>query len=128
VIAAGGALGAVARFAVSRALPTVAGHFPWATFIVNVSGSMALGVVLVAASGARRRHLLLRRLVGTGVIGAYTTYSTFAVESVLLARRGQVAAAVLYVVASVAAAGVGGALSVVGTRAAFRHLRIRWAR
>jgi CrcB protein len=103
VIAVGGMLGATARYELTRALPARAGHFPWATFWTNCSGSFALGFigVLLAQRFAQRRRL--RLFIATGIIGAYTTMSTFAVETVVLLKDGHSAVALAYVTASVVA-------------------------
>jgi CrcB protein len=99
-VAAGGALGAPARYAVGRLLST--GSFPWATFAVNAVGSFALGFVLVLFLERFPPSRRLRPFVATGVLGAFTTYSTFAVETDLLVRAGRLGLAVAYVVATVA--------------------------
>lgn len=88
-VAAGGALGTLARVGVDRALPATPGGWPVATLLVNVSGALLLGVVLTRVRDHRGRALL-----GTGVLGAWTTFSTFAVElDVLLQTRPLVALA-----------------------------------
>jgi CrcB protein len=101
-IALGGALGAPARYAIAQALKVNAHSFPWATFIANVSGAFALGVFLTWVAP---HHLsrLLRPLVATGFLGAFTTFSTFAIEAVLLVRNHHVPMALLYVVTTLAA-------------------------
>jgi fluoride exporter len=76
LVSAGGALGALARYGVTLALPTAPGGFPWATFWVNVTGCLLIGA-LVAYVGERP---LPRLFLGTGVLGGYTTFSAYAVE------------------------------------------------
>jgi CrcB protein len=110
-VALGGLFGAAARDAVHQALPAAGGAFPWATFVVNLSGAFALGVLLealVRAGGDRGRRRQARLVLGTGFLGAFTTYSTLAVEADLLVRGAHAVVAVLYVAASV----VGGLLTV----------------
>lgn len=103
VIAAGGALGALARYAVALALP--AAGFPWATLLVNVSGSLAIGVLMVLLTEvAGRPHRLARPFVGVGLLGGYTTFSTYAVDAHLLAGSGALGAAALYVIGTVVGA------------------------
>lgn len=102
-IGCGGVIGALARYGLSVALPTVARQFPWATFIVNVSGGALLGFLLVLLTRASPRRRLLRPVLGTGVLGAYTTFSTLAVEAVLLVRAGRLPTAVVYFFGSVVA-------------------------
>lgn len=101
-VAAGGALGTLARYGVARLLPVGDGAFPWATFLTNVSGSFALGVV-VALVAPRLRLGWVRPFLAVGFLGAYTTWSTFAVEVDMLVRDGAVAVAAGYATASVAA-------------------------
>jgi CrcB protein len=99
----GGVLGAVSRYALSLAMPTHTSRFPWGTFIVNVSGSAVLGFLLILVIEQFPRGRLARPLIGTGFIGAYTTFSTFTVEAIQLIRDGRPAVAVAYLVASVVA-------------------------
>ena len=117
-IAAGGALGALARYAVARAVPADTGQFPWSTFAVNVSGSAALGVLLTVVVERMRGHPLLRPALGTGVLGAFTTFSTMTVDTALLGRAGHVATAALYLVATVAAGLAALTAGMLATRAA----------
>lgn len=103
-IAIGGALGALARYGVGALVTTRTGAgFPWGTFVVNVSGAFVLG--LLFALFAQRTHLppWLIASVTVGFLGAYTTFSTFALESLLLAEDGRLLAASMNVAASVAA-------------------------
>lgn len=102
-IALGGALGAAARHGLAQLVEVRAGGFPWATFLVNVSGSFALGVVLVLVLERFPPSRYLRPFVATGFLGSYTTYSTFALESVLLTRDGHASVAAAYVGASLVA-------------------------
>lgn len=100
VIAAGGALGALARHGVSLALPATG--FPWATLVVNLSGSLAIGVLMVLLTEvAGRPHRLARPFVGVGLLGGYTTFSTYAVDAHLLAGSGALVTAALYVLGTV---------------------------
>lgn len=102
-VATGGSLGTVARYAVSQLVDVSAGGFPWATFSVNLSGSFALGLVLALVLERFPPSLYLRAFVATGFLGAYTTYSTFAVETVVLVKDGRPTVAVTYAAASLAA-------------------------
>jgi CrcB protein len=77
--------------------------FPWATFWTNISGSFALGLLLALILERFPPTRYLRPFVATGFLGAYTTYSTFAVESVLLVSNGHPAIAAGYAAASLAA-------------------------
>jgi CrcB protein len=100
VVALGGMLGASARYGVDRWIPTPPGGFPWATFWVNASGSFLLGVLLVVIVERLRPTRLLRPFLAAGVLGAFTTMSTYQVETALLLEDGRVATAALYSVGS----------------------------
>lgn len=80
VVALGGALGAVGRYALTLAWPTPPGGFPWATFWTNVSGCAAMGVLMVLVSEVWAAPRLLRPFLATGVLGGFTTFSTYAVD------------------------------------------------
>lgn len=87
VIVVGGALGTAARYAAESALPAEAGSWPWMTWLINVVGSVALGALLEGLAGLgheTERRRLLRLGLGTGVLGGFTTYSSFAVETAQL--------------------------------------------
>ena len=85
VVAIGGGIGSVLRYGLARALPTGTGDFPVATLITNLLGSLLLGALVVAVTEIWRPHRLLRPALGTGVLGGFTTFSTFAVETRSLA-------------------------------------------
>lgn len=110
-IAAGGALGGLCRYGFARAIPPAANVFPWATFWTNVSGSLLLGLVVVLASRRFPDNRWMRPFLATGVLGAYTTFSTLVVEIDLLAVHGHVPTALLYggasLVAGLSAAWIG---------------------
>lgn len=95
VIAVGGAIGAVARYALLSAFPHRAGGFGWAAFGINVSGCLLIGVLMVLVTEARQAHRLVRPFLGTGVLGGYTSFSTYVVDiqRALMARAPQVALA-----------------------------------
>ena len=99
-IAVGGALGASARYGIAQLIDVAPDEFPWATFCTNVTGSFALGIVLALVLERFASTRFVRPFLATGFLGAYTTYSTFAVEADLLVRDGHVAIAVAYVAAS----------------------------
>ena len=99
LVAIGAAVGAPLRYLVDRAIQRRHDSvFPWGTFAVNVLGSMILGVLV---GGALPRPVLA--LLGTGLCGALTTYSTFGFEAIRLAEQRARFYAVVYVVASVVA-------------------------
>jgi CrcB protein len=95
-IAAGGALGAAARWALAEAIPHGPGQVPWATLRTNVVGCLALGVLLVLLTEKRPDSRLLRPLLGTGVLGGFTTFSTYALDTRTLAANGRPALAAAY--------------------------------
>ncbi len=102
-IAAGGALGTPARYAIEDAFPPQPGAFPTTTFVINVSGALALGLLLILLLERFPPTRYLRPLVGTGFLGAFTTFSTFTVEIVTLGRDGHVPMAVTYAAVSLGA-------------------------
>lgn len=94
---AGGAAGALARTGLAEGLPVTAASWPWATLAANLTGCLLLGVVLTrSAAGSARRGLL-----GPGLCGGLTTFSTLQLELVELAEGGSVALAAAYAAASV---------------------------
>jgi fluoride exporter len=118
--ALGGALGALARWAVAEALPTAAGGWPWATLLVNLTGCFLLGVLVAVLAARPPEPAWVRPFLAVGVLGGYTTYSALAVEVVELVDDGAVALAAGYVVLSV----VGGVTAVaVGALAGRRAAR-----
>ena len=109
VVAAGGALGALARWAVGRGLPHEPGAWPWATVTVNVTGCLLIGLLLAVLLARAPGHPWLRPFLATGVLGGYTTFSALAVDAVQLADAGRWPVAVGYLLISV----VGGLAAVV---------------
>ncbi|WP_406406474.1 fluoride efflux transporter CrcB [Streptomyces halstedii] len=110
LVAAGGAVGAPLRYLTDRAVQ--ARHdsvFPWGTFTVNVAGSLILGVLTGAALSGAAGHTV-QLLLGTGLCGALTTYSTFSYETRRLVEDGAASFAVANVAGSVAA-GLGAAFA-----------------
>jgi len=109
-IALGGALGSVARYACSVAAARWLGAaFPWGTLFVNVAGSFAIGLLasLIAADGRPLLGADARAFVTIGVLGGFTTFSSFSLETLELARGGALGAAALNVGFSVALCLVG---------------------
>ncbi|MFF1280379.1 fluoride efflux transporter FluC [Streptomyces sp. NPDC058299] len=104
VVAAGGALGALARYALTLAWPTPPGGFPWATFWTNVSGCAVMGVLMVLVTDVWSAHRLLRPFFGTGVLGGFTTFSTYTVDIRRLADAGRPGLGAVYLAATLCAA------------------------
>lgn len=98
-VGGGGAVGSMARYAVWAFVAPRSGGFPWATFAVNVSGSFLLGLLAGALAG--RLDPIVRFAVFFGLLGGYTTFSTFSVDSVELARVGEWVPAASNVIVSV---------------------------
>ncbi|WUK17038.1 fluoride efflux transporter CrcB [Kitasatospora sp. NBC_00374] len=103
-VALGGAIGASARYGAGLRWPTAAGAFPWTTLLVNAVGCAAIGVLLVVVAEARAAHPLLRPFLGTGVLGGFTTFSTYAVDAQQLIDRGEPGRALAYLLGTVLAA------------------------
>lgn len=95
-IALGGALGASARYGLARAWPTAKNGFPWATFWTNLSGAFVLGLFLTFVTERLAPSRYPRPFFAIGVLGAYTTFSTMAVESVSLMKDGHADVGLLY--------------------------------
>ena len=92
--------GAAARYKLATWITAPAGGFPWATFWTNVSGSFVLGVLLARFLERFPPTRYARAFAGTGFLGAYTTFSTFSVETDVLLKDGHAAIAAIYVVSS----------------------------
>jgi CrcB protein len=97
LVALGGAVGAVLRFYISETFPSEA--FPWATLSVNLVGSFLLGIVM-AATVANALGEAEALLLGVGVLGAFTTMSTFSVETMMMMEDGRWRTAGIYVMLS----------------------------
>ncbi|HEX4470481.1 MAG TPA: fluoride efflux transporter CrcB [Nocardioides sp.] len=96
VVAVGGALGALARWAVAEALPHDSGRFPWDTLLTNVTGCFLIGVLMVLVIEVLPRRRLVRPFLGTGVLGGFTTFSTYALDTRTLLAAGRPAVAAAY--------------------------------
>lgn len=100
LVAAGGALGAMARYGVSVYLPPEPGKFPMATFSANVLGSLLIGVFYVVIVQKGVLPIASRYLIMVGFLGAFTTFSTFSLESIQLLQGGYTGIALAYIVSS----------------------------
>lgn len=123
-IFAGGSAGTAIRAALESAAPHDAGQWPWATFAINISGAFILAALLeyLALTGPDEGWRKLIRLgVGTGVLGGFTTYSTFAVETVEAMQAGAYGIALLYSCGSIAGGCLAAYCAIGGIRALHNH-------
>lgn len=101
-VAVGGALGTVARYfgmiGIGRSLGT---DFPWAVLLINIVGSIAIGVVAGLQALVLNNSETVRAFVVVGLLGGFTTFSSFSLDIWLLVERGQIALALAYAVGSV---------------------------
>ncbi|MEU2114864.1 fluoride efflux transporter CrcB [Streptomyces sp. NPDC016459] len=117
-VAAGGALGATARYGAALLWPTPEGAFPWTTFTVNASGCALLGVLMVLLTEPPAApHPLLRPLLGTGFCGGFTTFSTYSLDTQRLLSAGDPTRGLLYLGATVVTALAAVLIGIVVTRA-----------
>ena len=121
VIAVGGALGSLGRWGVAKLLPDRAGELPWSVLLVNLTGSLLLGVLAALMLTVWRDVRYVRPFLGVGVLGGYTTFSTYALDGHDLLAAGRPAVALAYLAGSVVAGlvavavGLSLTLRVVGT-------------
>ncbi|KAA9154323.1 fluoride efflux transporter CrcB [Amycolatopsis acidicola] len=117
VISAGGAIGALGRYGIGQWLPTRPGQFPWGTFLVNLSGCFLIGVLMVLITEVWSAHRLARPFLGVGILGGYTTFSTYTNEIRALLQPGTMLVAAAYLLLSLAGAMVAVVCGVWLTRA-----------
>jgi fluoride exporter len=103
-ISGGGVVGALARYGLSLVFPHQPRGFPWATFAVNVSGCLLIGVLMVLLSQVWTGRRLLRPFLGVGVLGGYTTFSTYVVDIQRGVAAGAAGTGLLYLAATMFAA------------------------
>ncbi|MFG2983017.1 CrcB family protein [Streptomyces sp. NPDC048258] len=105
-VAAGGALGSSARYGISLLWPAGPAAFPWATLWINTVGCALIGVlmVLISEGGRAAPHPLVRPFAGVGILGGFTTFSTYAVDFSRLLGEGEAGTALAYAGLTVAAA------------------------
>ncbi|WP_067860213.1 fluoride efflux transporter CrcB [Nocardia shimofusensis] len=109
-ISLGGGLGALLRYSIGTWWPTTPGHVPWSTLVVNVTGCFGIGVLMTLLLQGRMTHRLLRPFLGVGVLGGYTTFSTYSLEIRTLLESGAVLEALGYLGGTLIAAFTGVAL------------------
>ncbi|MDH6141630.1 CrcB protein [Kitasatospora sp. GP30] len=116
VVAVGGVLGAEARYGLGLLWPTPRAAFPWTTLLINVVGCLVIGVFLVAITEGRPAHRLVRPFFGTGVLGGFTTFSTYCVDVRRLLVGHHPLLAVGYLTGTLLAAMAAVAAGAAGTR------------
>ncbi|GAA1500901.1 hypothetical protein GCM10009760_63160 [Kitasatospora kazusensis] len=104
VVSAGGVLGACARYGAGLRWPTAPGTFPWTTLGINVLGCLVIGAFLTVITELRSPHPLVRPFFGTGVLGGFTTFSTYTVDVQHLTSASRVGLALLYLAGTLTAA------------------------
>ena len=115
-VAVGGVLGSEARYLLGLAFAQTPGSWPWTTFWINVTGCLLIGALYTVLPGLTTPHPLLRPLLGIGVLGGYTTFSTYSVETVGLIDAGRPGLALAYALVTPVAAVLACALAVGVTR------------
>ncbi|WP_407566076.1 fluoride efflux transporter FluC [Streptomyces sp. 184] len=122
MVALGGGLGSAARYGAGLLWPTEPAAFPWTTLAVNAAGCAAIGVLMVLITEARTAHRLVRPFLGAGVLGGFTTFSTYAVDvQRLVAEEGRAGAGLAYLALTLAAALAAVTAAQAATRRAVRR-------
>lgn len=116
VVAAGGALGGACRYGVNQVLPHDAADFAWSTFLENVSGCLLLAVISVILLEVLPPHRYARPFFGVGVLGGFTTFSTYTSDARALLQNGEVPTAIVYLAGTVAACLVAVIIGLTATR------------
>lgn len=101
LVMSGGAIGAGLRFGLSRALPYSGQGWPWSTFVANILGGLAMGILAAWVLRGENSAEPLRLFVGVGVLGGFTTFSAFSLEMARMIEQGQTGLAAGYALASV---------------------------
>jgi CrcB protein len=96
VIAVGGVIGAELRYGTGQLLSARPGSLPLATLLINVAGGFAMGMLMALIARAVRPHPLIRPFLGVGILGGFTTFSTYSTDTYRLLDDGKAAAAVCY--------------------------------
>jgi len=124
-IALGGSLGGMARYGLELAFPAQPGRVPWATFTANVMGCLLIGVLMVLITEVWSPHRLVRPFLGVGLLGGFTTFSTYAVEVRALLVPGSAPLALGYLTGTLLSCLVATLTAVALTRLVTRALRER---
>ncbi|MFD8543004.1 fluoride efflux transporter CrcB [Streptomyces sp. NPDC059649] len=121
VVALGGGAGAAARYGAALLWPTAPGGFPWTTLVVNAVGCAIIGIFMVVITDVWAAHRLVRPFFGTGVLGGFTTFSTYAVDIQRLLAQGRAGAGLGYLALTLVAA-----LAAVWTTATMTRRIVEW--
>jgi len=101
-VGVGGGLGALARYYIAGWIQPAGVAFNWGIFVVNITGGLIMGLIVEASALKLNLSPELRAFLTTGILGGYTTFSTFSLDSALLLQKGQYGLAAFYVIGSVA--------------------------
>jgi CrcB protein len=97
----GGGIGALIRYFLAGWLQPAGVAFNWGIFIVNITGGLVMGLIVEASALKLNLSPEMRAFITTGILGGYTTFSTFSLDSALLLQKGEYALAAFYVIGSV---------------------------
>ena len=100
-VGVGGGIGALARYFIASWIQAAGSSFPWGIFVVNITGGLLMGMIVEASALKLNLSPELRSFLTVGILGGYTTFSTFSLDSVLLLQKGEYAQAACYVIGSV---------------------------
>ena len=100
-VGVGGGLGALARYYIAGWVQPAGAAFPWGIFIVNITGGLLMGLIVEASALKLNLSPELRSFLTVGILGGYTTFSTFSLDSALLLQKGQYGLAAAYMIGSV---------------------------
>ena len=100
-VGVGGGLGALARYYIAGWVQPAGADFNWGIFIVNITGGLLMGLIVEASALKLNLTPELRSFLTVGILGGYTTFSTFSLDSALLLQKGQYGLAAAYVIGSV---------------------------
>jgi len=100
-VGVGGGLGALARYYIAGMIQSATAAFPWGIFVVNISGGLLMGLIVEASALKLNLPPDLRAFLTVGVLGGYTTFSTFSLNSALLLQKGAYLQAAAYMIGSV---------------------------
>jgi CrcB protein len=100
-VGVGGGIGALARYYIAGWVQAAGSTFPWGIFVVNITGGLLMGMIVEASALKLNLSPEVRGFLTVGILGGYTTFSTFSLDSVLLLQKGEYAQAAAYMIGSV---------------------------